>query len=143
MTSKICKVPHCDNIVAPIRGNSRKLCCSHCDDKYNKGSTVNRWLSTMKRDACLRAEKRSIPSSFTIEDLYGILPEEMICPVLEIPMIIGKDNWKNSPSLDRINPKLGYVVGNIQMISYLANAMKSAATPDELNRFADWVKENY
>jgi hypothetical protein len=45
-------------------------------------------------------------------------------------------------SIDRINPKLGYVEGNIQIISHKANRMKSNASVEELKLFARWVEEN-
>jgi len=55
----------------------------------------------------------------------------------------GKHGGKNdSPTLDRIDPNKGYVKGNIQVLSHLANMMKSNATAEELHLFADWIKEN-
>ena len=50
---------------------------------------------------------------------------------------------KYSPSLDRIDPNKGYVKGNVQVISRLANIMKSNASPEELRAFANWVNTNY
>ena len=44
-----------------------------------------------------------------------------------------------SPSIDKIDPKRGYVRGNVQVISMLANAMKRNATPAQLRQFARWV----
>ena len=66
------------------------------------------------------------------------------CPVFDKPFAArgrGFSNW--SPSIDKIDPKKGYVRGNIQIISMLANCMKRNASPKELRTFAKWVlKEN-
>ena len=56
-----------------------------------------------------------------------------MCPVLGIPLVIGEGACSdNSPSIDRIIPELGYVKGNIKVISRRANRIKNDATPDEL-----------
>ena len=62
------------------------------------------------------------------------------CPFLGIELdyqikghAAGKDN---SPSLDRIDNTKGYVKGNVQVLSRLANTMKSSATPEQLRAFA-------
>lgn len=49
----------------------------------------------------------------------------------------GFSKW--APSIDKIDPKKGYVRGNIQVISMLANCMKRDATKNELELFATWV----
>lgn len=62
------------------------------------------------------------------------------CPVFGKAFVArgaGFSNW--SPSIDKIDPKRGYVRGNIQVISMLANCMKRNATPKELRTFAEWV----
>lgn len=56
----------------------------------------------------------------------------------------GKGGVKdNSPSLDKIVPSKGYVVGNIQVISYKANRLKGDCSLEDLLNFADWVIETY
>lgn len=83
-----------------------------------------------------RANIKGIPLSIRLEDI--IVPTH--CPILGIPIFksTGKPT-SNSPSLDRIVPELGYVVGNIQVISYKANAMKNDASFEDLIKFAEWV----
>lgn len=73
-----------------------------------------------------------------------MIPE--FCPVLgmKLECNAGTGHAKqNSPSLDKVIPELGYVKGNVQVISYLANVMKHDATPEQMLRFAKWVIETY
>lgn len=55
----------------------------------------------------------------------------------------GKDKKRrnSSPSIDRLDPRLGYVPGNIAVISYIANAIKSNATPKQLEKVSKWVSK--
>ena len=62
------------------------------------------------------------------------------CPVFGKTFVergSGFSNW--SPSIDKIDPRKGYVKGNIQIISMLANCMKRNATPAQLQQFARWA----
>jgi len=89
-----------------------------------------------------RAKKYNVPFDVGVEDIH--IPKR--CPILGIKLehAIGRSGGKpNSPSLDRVIPKLGYVRGNIQVVSGLANRLKSDATPKELLRFAKWVMKTY
>ena len=53
------------------------------------------------------------------------------CPVLKIPMNKEGELY-NFPSLDRISPTQGYVEGNVRIISYRANMLKSNSTLEEM-----------
>lgn len=53
-------------------------------------------------------------------------------------MVGTKGGGANSPSLDRIEPDLGYVAGNAIVISNRANRLKSDATIDELRAIASF-----
>jgi len=92
-----------------------------------------------------RAKQRSkeLGRDFNIEVSDIVIPD--VCPVLGIPlnMNCGRSGaYRNSPSLDRIDNTKGYVKGNIQVISQLANAMKCHASNEELHRFAQWILSN-
>jgi hypothetical protein len=94
----------------------------------------------MWQSAKERAIKSNLEFTINIDDI--IIPTH--CKILGILLFRGKGvPIANSPSLDRIVPELGYIKGNIQVISYKANTMKSDATRMELIVFANWVMENY
>ena len=86
-----------------------------------------------------RAKEAGVPFSITEEDIIIIPP---CCPVLGIPLQrkAGRGGGDNSPSLDRIVPELGYVPGNIAVISNRANRIKSNATAEEIERVAAWLR---
>lgn len=44
-----------------------------------------------------------------------------------------------SPSVDRIVPSLGYVLGNVALLCWRCNNLKRDATAEELRRIADWL----
>jgi hypothetical protein len=89
---------------------------------------------------------RALGIEFDIDKSDIVIPER--CPVLDIPLKMHVGSGRagprpDSPSLDRIDPARGYVKGNVQVISGLANAMKNNATPEQLLKFADWISATY
>lgn len=83
-----------------------------------------------------RAKTKSVPFEIGVADI--IIPE--LCPILKTPL--DKSGGQETyPSLDRIVPKLGYVPGNVWVISTKANSMKWDATYAELLAFARyWIQ---
>ena len=94
-----------------------------------------------RRTMVARAKKRSkefgVPFDISKEDIN--IPDR--CPILGIKLVQNKGNAKdNSPSLDRVVPDLGYIKGNIVVISHRANKIKSNATPSELMKVAKYYE---
>lgn len=91
--------------------------------------------------ARIRARTEDIPFSITEDDFD--IPE--YCPVfpnLKLEFSCGRGSRPdNIPTLDKIVPALGYVPGNVAVISMRANRLKSDATPEELQAILDWVHE--
>ena len=76
-----------------------------------------------------RAKKLGVECTITKEDIQ--IPDR--CPVFGFILERGNGRKKdNSPSLDRIDNNDGYVPGNIVVVSWLANRLKSNATMDQL-----------
>ena len=89
-----------------------------------------------------RAKKHNLPFTIEVNDI--IIPK--MCPVLGIPLyhdIDGRSGSRihNSPTLDRVLPKLGYIRGNILVVSRLANQIKSEATVDQIGKVFAYYSE--
>lgn len=87
-----------------------------------------------------RARNKGLEHTLTLEQLRSLYPPDMICPALDIQMEWGNPKW-TSPSLDRIDPTLGYTFENCQIISNKANVMKNDATLEELESLVAFLKE--
>ena len=91
----------------------------------------------MLKSARERAQLLGLPFNITIEDI--VIPEH--CPLLGVKLHFGTlTDRVCSPSLDRIIPELGYVKGNVWVISFRANAIKQDATVEELEMLAANLK---
>jgi hypothetical protein len=83
-----------------------------------------------------RAKLACVPFSITERDI--VIPE--MCPVLNIPLKHGEGKYHaGSPTLDRLIPSLGYVPGNVFVISHRANTLKGDGTPQEHVAIAQWI----
>ncbi len=79
----------------------------------------------------------------------GVLFQDVVwprvCPVLGLKLDYSFKGdgraRRNSPSIDRIRPELGYVPGNVIVVSQLANQIKSCATVDQLKRVASFFEQ--
>lgn len=98
----------------------------------------------MLRRARRRAEEKGYPFSITEEDV--IVPET--CPVFGTPLKAARGEFHknrfggkaNSPSIDKIIPSLGYVPGNVRVISWRANRLKNDASLEELEALVRWLR---
>ncbi len=91
------------------------------------------------RAAKARAKKKGVPFSITVSDI--VIP--LTCPILGVPLEIGKAKGNPyTPSLDRIRPELGYIPGNIAVMSNRANTIKSYGTGEEHYKIAKWMEWN-
>lgn len=81
--------------------------------------------------------------TFTLPYLRDLLRNQTHCLCCQCKFNIKpKETRKphnNAPSLDRVNTKKGYVKGNVALICWRCNALKSNATSKELRRIADWM----
>jgi hypothetical protein len=142
--NKACK--QCKQILPFSEFHKHKSClfginnvCKRCRIPLTK---KNYWSIPLERimydRAKSRAKKYNIEFNLDMEDI--IIPD--VCPVLGIPLFRGeKVISDNTPSLDKIIPSKGYIKGNVVVISYKANRIKSDATHEEILMVGNWLKK--
>jgi hypothetical protein len=122
-----------------VRSGATRSC--GCIVATKGGASVSETIQgKMFYSAMTRAKARGIPFSITIGDV--VVPDR--CPVLGIeiaPNPEGLKMWDHSPTLDKIIPGLGYVPGNIAVISWRANRIKGQGTLEEIEAIVRYIKK--
>lgn len=127
---------HCQN-----PRSTNKDICDTCYYRFHGELGVH--MSEVVRLMIKRAiERNKYEVKVCKDDIYEIWPSDNCCVIMDTPFTIGGD-LDTSPSLDRIDPTRGYVRGNIQIISNLANRMKNNAKDEQLLRFSHYYIEYY
>jgi hypothetical protein len=123
--------------------NKQRLEKRSTDDSYRElinSQKRKTYRGTLNYQLYSRARQRALAKNID----FDINPEDIIipefCPYLNIKLEVGnKNSYIKSPSIDRIDITKGYIKGNIQIISMLANTMKSSASIEQLIFFAKSV----
>ena len=103
------------------------------------------WLTRRKRRpaaylfnvARQRCKRTGTEFTITVDDI--VVPT--VCPLLGVVLDTYADSVDVHPSIDRIDPKKGYIPGNVWVISHRANRIKSDACADELIAIGTRLKE--
>lgn len=119
--------------VCPVHGKpTKRATCAACNSAFMRGYLRRRRLEvpglTMWNRAKKRAKQRGLAFDLPRENIP--IPER--CPVLDIPLEVGPVRVHGSPSLDRIDPTRGYVIGNTRVVSDQANRIKGNLTLRQL-----------
>lgn len=99
------------------------------------------WSKTIKgRLARSRNRAKRNGLEFTITEADVVVPE--FCPVLGLRLdqntVVRQQ--ANTPSLDRFDNSKGYIPGNVRVISFRANKLKSDATAEEMRRVLAYME---
>ena len=117
-----------------------KLSAAEKSAHYRTNHPDKALICQMRNNAKIRAAAKGLP--FTIKTSDISVPE--VCPVLGVPLTRPDGTTRApgpySPSLDRIVPELGYVPGNVMVISYRANRIRNDATAEELEAVLRYAK---
>jgi hypothetical protein len=109
---------------------------------YNKQYMKKRYAANpaifILQGAKQRSKRNGLKCTITLADLT--IP--IRCPVLGIPIYKGSGSFhRNSPSVDRFDPKLGYVPGNVQIVSWRANELKKDGTLEEFRKIVAFMEK--
>ena len=113
-------------------------------DVLNAQSRAHRGRNPESRlwiGAKTRARQKGLPFNLKLTDI--VIPKR--CPALGILLqsSVGDAPVRaidSSPSLDRFKPELGYVAGNVFVISRFANIIKNNATAEQVLAVGRWMK---
>lgn len=104
-------------------------------------------LKVMLRNAKIRAKKKGIPFDIDFDYLKQLWDrKDGHCALTGRAFVLIKEEHGNihpdCPSLDKINPLLGYVKGNVRLVTYQTNVCLHNFGLDELMKFAKDLLEN-
>ena len=124
------------------RANNRK---QHHDKMFQKWGPKwqdKEWRRSAVYDAMREKFRNKKAHSYGVEFSidFGDVLFPTHCPVLGIELdYFASGREENSPSFDRIDPKKGYVKGNVAIISLRANRIKNDGTAEEHQKIADFI----
>lgn len=136
--------------------NGHRAKCKTCTNRVKRPARPNRALHAMKSyrkrrgtltgraaelwtAAKCRAQRLGVPFAITRADVEGLL-QSRVCAATGLPFqfdAVGRCPY--SPSLDRIVPELGYVLGNVQVTTLQFNVAKMEFGFHDLLRLASAI----
>lgn len=123
--------------------NRRKKYSSENVKNNRSENFINFWAREARGHCRTRAKKKDLPFNLEASYIKSIMVTH--CPVLGIELDYSLGNkghaQQNSPSIDRIVPELGYIEGNIIIVSYRANSLRQDATIEELTQVRDFYEK--
>ena len=105
---------------------------------YQNGLRYDRENPEARMANSARERSRRDGTLCTITKNDIVIPD--FCPILGIPLKRGdRTEHDSAPSLDRIIPENGYILGNVNVISYRANRLKNNGTSLEHRLISAWM----
>ena len=105
---------------------------------FKPETEIDRWIVRSKGNK--KAKQRQ---GLSIDDYKTLIRTH--CPLLGLELSYANYTNNRAPnnyaSLDKIDPAGGYVMGNVQIVSFRANTLKNSATLEELKMIVqNWEK---
>lgn len=109
--------------------------------RYKNLDPKRRWAETTIKNCYARAKTYGLPVDLTIEEVASLAVD--VCPLLGTPIVYGQGRIAaNGPSIDRKDPKRGYVIDNLWVVCTRANRIKNDATSAELFKIAEALQRH-
>lgn len=106
--------------------------------KWGKKEDTDLYQAQRHKFRRKKANATRIGWDWTVQ--FGELEWPTHCPVLGMELDYFSEFVKeNSPSFDRIDSGLGYVKGNVRIMSWRANRIKNNGTAEEHRKIADYL----
>lgn len=113
----------------------RRKYCEYYEEHCRKRQSIEKELY---QSAKRRSKKHGL--HFDLNHIDISVPK--FCPVLGIPIRQAKNRMDDySPTIDRLNPKFGYVKENICVMSNRANRIKSNGSIEEHEKVIKFMKD--
>lgn len=128
----------------PSKGNPEYL-VGHYDNRKDEYTHFKWFLK------CAKNRRANRKVSITLEYLKKLWQDQKgICLYTGWELVLpdnysgwkNRDNRSRRASLDRIDCSKGYIEGNVQYVSFMANIAKGDMTDDEMFKFCKAVAEN-
>ena len=130
-----CQGCKCDLVEGTTSPSVVKRGHGECNDCASKRQTRYRFKEPKRfilYSSRQGAKIRGIEHRLILSDIPDIPKHCPVFPWIEIEHKVSEGRRDNSPSLDRIDNTIGYVKGNVRIISWRANQAKSDLTDQEL-----------
>lgn len=136
--------PYRDNHDARCR-KCRNIQTNNRKKHYSEETGLIKMLQMRFLAARDRSKKKNIPFNITKEYLKELWDkQEGKCAISGIKMSFEQCNGRTNTnvSIDQINHKDGYTVGNVQLVCMAVNQMKSDMLMEDLYKFCEAIIEN-
>ena len=147
----LCVLVQCDcgkifwNSRKDILNGRKKSCgCWRQEATRNKNfvhGEKTRTFTSARYNMLSHAKRRAKASGLSFDLVLNDIQIPEVCPILGIPIISGDyRTTDNSPSIDRIIPRLGYIKSNIVVISHKANRIKNNGSLEDLRKVVQYLE---
>jgi len=113
--------------------------CTEC--RRTEKSGPRRYLTQLIYRAKIRTDERGI-KVITVDHMMHVLRlQGGVCPLtgLTLTFTAGSGFVFTNASLDRINPQLGYIQGNVRLVTLWANYARNTLTDEDFFYFCNLV----